>query len=236
MKVLVLTSDNYMKIIPAFAHLFNTYWGKDQQVIVCGFSAPEFALPDNFTFFSIGPQSAYPFKRWSDALVKVLQAFPMEKHFVLMLEDFLLVQPVRRNVVDMALDYMRQFNYVLKFDLCADRRYSGYATDYGLLGDIPLVKSDPTSQYHSSLYPGLWNRDLMLKYLLVPNESPHDIELSGTPRLASYGDEVVVVGTVTDPWPVKITLGFRSQNPDGWQLEGLSEQDVMELRQKGLIP
>lgn len=236
MKIFVLTSDKYMKIIPAFAHLFNKYWGADQQAIVCGFSRPDFELPENFTFFSIGPQEAYPFKRWSDALVRVLHAFPKEKYFALMLEDYLITQPVRRDVVRMASDYMQQFQFVLKFDLCADRRYSGFATEYGMLGDIPIVKSDPNSPYHASLYPGLWNRDLMLKYLLVPNESPHDIEIVGTHRLASYGDEVVVVGTVTDPWPLKITLGFRAQNPDGWELDGLSAEDLAELRSKGLVP
>lgn len=236
MKIFTFTSDKYMKIIPAFAHLFNKYWGEDQEVVICGFSPPTFDLPANFTFFSIGPQSAYPFKRWSDALIRVLYSFPKEKHFVLALEDYLITQPVRRDIVKMAHDYMRQFDYVLKFDLCADRRCSGFATDYGMLGDVPLIKSDPNSPYHSSLYLGMWNRDLMLRYLLVPNESPHDIEIIGTPRLASFGDEVVVVGTNTDPWPVKITLGFRAQNPDGWQLDALSAEDMEELRAKGLVP
>jgi len=236
MIVYVMTSDRYQKIIPAFMHQWEKYWGTDTQVIVCGFSPPPFELPDFATFFSIGPQAAYPFGRWSDALIRVLNAFPKEKHFVLALEDYLLTQPVRRDIVHMAHDYMRQFDYVLKFDLCADRRFSGYATDYGLLGDVPIVKSDPNSPYHSSLYLGMWNRELMLKYLLVPNESPHDIEITGTARLAGYGDEVVVVGTVTDPWPVKITLGFRAQNPDGWELQGLSDEDIAELKKRGLVP
>lgn len=232
----VMTSNSYMKIIPAFLHQWEKYWGTDTRVIVCGFSAPEFDLPDFATFYSIGPQEAYPFNRWSDSLIRVLNAFPKEEVFGLFLEDYLLVQPVRRDIVNRAVDYMEQYRHVLKFDLCHDRKFAAGATEYGTLGDVGLVKSDPNSQYHASLWPGLWRRSLMLKHLLVPGESPHEIELVGTPRLARLGDEITVVGTTAEPMPLKIILGFRSQNPNAYMLDGLSAEDLAELREKGLIP
>jgi hypothetical protein len=233
-KIFCMTSDKYLNALRPFAYLFNKYWGESQPVIVCGFSPPDFELPANFTFFSIGKQSDYPVGKWSDALIKVLHHFPKEQILGLMLEDYWICQPVRRDIVTMLVDYVRQFNYVIKADLAADRRFAGGSTPYGTVGDIPLVKSDPQSQYHSSLYPGLWNRELLLSHLR-PGESPWDVELKGTPRLAARGDDVVVVGTVTDPWVVNIVLGHRRGNPDETLTDGLSQEDIEYMRNQGWI-
>ena len=232
MKVFCLTCDKYLHAIKGFAHFFNKYWSDTQPVIVCGFSAPEFDLPDNFTFFSIGKEEDYPLKKWSDSLIRVLESFPYDKHFTLMLEDYWLCQPVRQDVVRTLYDYMVQFDYVLKMDLCADRRYSAGVEEYPPVGDTQLLKSDFRSPYHMSLYTGMWNRKNMLR-VLVPNENPWDVEIIGTPRLAGFKDEMLVLGTKLDPWPVKHILAFRSGNPDKLLTEGLSDSDVEKVRELG---
>ena len=72
MKVIVLTSDKYLHALQPFAWLFNKYWSSAQPVTVAGFTPPDFGLPDNFTFHSIGAFADYPVARWSDALIKLL--------------------------------------------------------------------------------------------------------------------------------------------------------------------
>lgn len=232
MKVFVMTCDAYMDAIPGFARQFNKYWGEDQQVIVCGFSPPNFEMPDNFTFYSIGDQRNYPVDKWSNGLIDVMWHFPTEKHFVLMLEDYWICQPVNIGAIKILHDYMVQFDYVVKMDLCGDRRFAGGVQDYGDVAGIPLVKSDYTSAYHMSLMVGMWNRNRMRK-ILVPNESPWDVELKGTPRLASEGDSMVVLGTKLDPWPVKHVLMYRNGNSDNMIWDGLQEGDVEELKKMG---
>lgn len=232
MKVFVLTCDSYMDAIPGFAHCFNKYWSPDQQVIVCGFSRPKFAMPSNFTYFSIGRQEDYPVNRWSDGLIVVMDSFPAEEFFVLMLEDYWIRQPVRVDVVKMLYDYMVQFKYVIKMDLCADRRFARGREDYGDVGGIPLVKSASDSPYHMSLMTGIWNRDLMRR-IIIPGESPWDVELRGTPRLARLGDKVVVLGTKTDPWPVRHVLMYRNGDSGKMIWDGLEEDDIAELKKMG---
>lgn len=233
--IFVMTSDGHINALRAYAHLFQKYWDSEQQVIVVGFTPPRFKLPSNFLFFSLGPQSIYPIHRWSDALIQTLRHFPLCDVFYLALEDYWLAQPVRKDIIHMAVDYMRQFRYVLKFDLCAERRYAAGSTPYGHLGDIPLVKSDPNSPYHFSLYSGLWNRDLLMR-VLIPGESPWDIELTGTSRLAGYGDEIAVIGAVTDPWPMRHILAHRGGDSSHYLLDELSQEDIDELRSLGMIP
>ena len=232
MKVFVMTCDAYMDAIPGFAHQFNKYWSPDQEVIVAGFSKPEFDMPDNFTFFSIGDQRNYPVDRWSDALLKLMWHFPKEKHFVLMLEDYWICEPVNVNAVKILHDYMVQFDYVIKMDLCGDRRFAGGVEDYGDVAGIPLVISDYTSAYHMSLMVGIWNQD-NLKAIVIPHESPWQVELEGTTRLSRQQDKMVVLGTKIDPWPVKHVLMYRGGDSDNMIWDGLSEEDVVELKGLG---
>ena len=232
MKVFVMTCDSYMDAIPGFAHQFNKYWSPDQQVIVCGFTKPEFDMPDNFTFYSIGDQRNYPVDKWSNGLIDVLWHFPKEERFVLMLEDYWLCQPVNVDAVKILYDYMVQFDYVIKMDLCGDRRFAGGVQDYGDVAGIPLVKSDFTSAYHMSLMVGLWNRENM-RAILEPGESPWDVEMRGTPRLANQGDKMLVLGTKLDPWPVKHVLMYRSGDSNNMIWDGLNDEDIIELKELG---
>lgn len=237
--VYVFTSDNYMSALKPFAHLFNKYWSRNQKVIVGGFSYPDFDLPPNFQFYSIGRMEDYPVKKWSNAVIRFLDHFK-DPIFCLMLEDYWITKPVYDFSVNMLADYMLQFRYVLKTDLYTDRRYAAGAEDYGMCGHIPLIKSDYNSAYHMSLMCGLWNRDNLLR-ILVPDETPWDVEIKGTSRLASFKDNLVVIGTKS--WdesderlcPVHHTLAFRSGDNSKLLLGELKQSDIDELKELGYI-
>lgn len=229
--ILLLTSDKYSHVVPAFAHLFNKYWGKEYPVTVCGFTDPKQDLPENFSFYSIGDFSQYPVERWSDALIRLLNDTPHEV-FALMLEDYWLTRPVNTRAVDILYDYAKQFHFVLKIDLCADRLYAAGSEDYDTVSYLDLVRSDPKSQYHMSLLTGIWRRENLLKFL-VPGETPWEVEIEGTPRVRAAGTDILVLGT--RQWPVRHTLAFRSGDPTVLKLDDMKECDVRELRDLGLI-
>ena len=158
MIVYVLTSDNYLPALPAFAHQLNKHWSPNPEVIVGGFTPPDFDLPTNFQFHSLGEFKDYPVDKWSNALFRLISELPHEV-FVLMLEDYWITSAVNSGGVDMLRDYMMQFQYVIRMDLTSDRDMSGKATDYGKCGYIDLVFSDPDSQYHMSLMTALWRKE-----------------------------------------------------------------------------
>lgn len=231
MRIFVLTSDNYIKAVRPFAYLFNKFWDDEQEVIVAGFKAPEFDLPSNFLFHSLGDMADYPLQKWSDALIKLLNEFT-DDVFALFFEDYWLPRPVNVQAVHMLYDYMLQFRNVLKMDLYSDRLYAGGMTDYNYCGYLDLVRSDPASQYHMSLMAGLWNRELMLRFL-IPGENPWQVELEGTPRVARAANEVMVLGTRN--MPVRHILAHRRGNPSELLLDGLDPADVQALRELGYI-
>lgn len=155
-----------------------------------------------------------------------------DEAFVLMLEDYWLTRPVNTSAIKILYDYALQFGYVLKIDLCADRLYAyGSDMEYGTVSYIDLIKSMPGSPYHMSLWPGIWRRDQLIR-CLVPNESPHDLEISGTTRV-SHMQDLLVLGT--RQYPVKITLGLRGGNHSKVNLQELSQHDADEMKRLGFF-
>lgn len=239
MRILVMTSDKYLPALRVFTHLFNKYWSEEQVVTVAGFTPPNFQMPANFTFNSIGEFSDYPVHRWSDALIHALQCVP-EEQVIVMLEDYWLNHGVDVEAVQMAYDYVRQFGYVARFDLTADRACSGGSRFYAHIerpsgGQIRIIQSNPDEGYHLSLMAGVWNKQHLLR-VLRPGETPQEVELNGTPRLRTLSDETIVLGYEKEWQPVRYTLGLRAQSGPGQVLlEGLNQQDVAEMRSMGYL-
>lgn len=229
--VYVMTSDKYLHAIQAFSWLFNKHWGPDQRVQVVGFAQPDFEMPDNFSFMSLGPQAKYPWEKWSNGVLDLMETIPGDAIFTLMLEDYWLVRGVDVEAVGMLYGYMCEDDSVLKVDLCADRLYAANMTDFGSLGRLDLIKSCPESPYHMSMMTGLWRKSNLQKSF-VPNESPHDVEITGTSRLAGI-KELQVIGT--RQWPVRHILAFRGGNPKATLVGGLHEDDIAELSARRYI-
>jgi hypothetical protein len=228
--VYVTTSDKYLDVLKPFAYLFNKYWSKEIEVIVGGYNPPNFTLPSNFKFLTLGPQEDYPIGKWSDALIKMIKFLP-DPFFVLMLEDYWITRPVDTVAVDMLFQYMQRNRNVIRMDLTADRKFAGGVEEYGRIGHLELLKSHPKSPYHMSLMCAMWRRELLLD-ILVPEETPWDIEIEGTNRLKEKHD-LLVLGT--NNVPVKHTLAFRGGDKEKLLLDELEPEDVEAMEGYGLL-
>ena len=232
MIVYVMTSDKYIKAVRTFSYLFNKHWSAEQRVQVVGFAEPDFELPENFSFMSLGPQKKYPWGKWSNALLDVMDDMPGDETFCLMLEDYWITRRVDVEAIGLLYAHMHEDDSILKMCLTGDRLYAAGMADYGALDRLDLIKSDYNSPYHMSLMAGLWRRSLLYK-VLIPNESPHDVEIAGTSRLAELKDEVKVLGT--RQWPLRYMLGHRGGNPSETFVQGIHEDDLAALNSLGYL-
>lgn len=236
-RIVVTTSDHYVWALRPLAYLLAKYWPDHPDVVVGGFKLPDFGLPENFTFVSLGTMSDYPIGRWSDALIKLLYWLP-DDVFILCLDDMWPVRPVYVEAVDMAYDYCQQYRYVARFDLTNDRACArgGNVSLYGKLDHLDLVWSEPDSPYHLSLMPAFWRKEHLLS-AIEPGWSPWDVEIKGTPKLAALRDKMIVVGTKA--CPVSVTLAMRGGDVKRLVCEApfaINPADLAELKEAGMIP
>lgn len=231
MRVYVMTCDRYLKTLEPFAYFFNRYFSPDQEVIVCGFTPPTFPLPANFSFWSLGRDEDYPVTKWSDQLLYVLERIS-DDIFLLMFEDYFIIEPVNVDMIYRLAEFASHLNNLLKMDVTTERLYAAGSEDWGIWDDIEFIKSDPNSPYHMSLYVGLWRRDHLLD-VIIPGETPWEIEIEGTNRLARIGERLLVLGTKQSP--MKIHLFHRSGDPSVKLTEGIRPEDIEVMKQRGWL-
>lgn len=239
-QTIIMTSDRPPHPLRGFIHQWQKYYPTGNQVnVICGFTKPSYTLPDNFRFISMGKQEDYPPDRWSERLNIILNDVA-DDVFMLMLDDYWLTRPVDAQALRMLYDYMHQFTNVIKLDLTDERLYAdagnkylwGYNT-YNTVGYLDLIKSDPGSPYHLSLWGGMW-RNSLLRRFLIPNETAQQIELQGTSRLATVGDEILVLGTRQCPLRHINAIQGRSWNMHETSgLKALTMGDIKELAELG---
>lgn len=178
-RVFVITSNEYLWALRPFSYLFNIYWSELQEVVIAGFHRPRFVMPSNFRFFQIERYN-YPKHQWSNALIKLLDNFQNDEHFVLMLEDYWLVRTVDLRGVAACFDYVRDHPGVLRMDLTSDRLYAGGMYDVDYWGCYDIIETPHGTPYQISLQAAIWKRSLLLK-VLKENVSPWDFEVHTQP-------------------------------------------------------
>jgi hypothetical protein len=240
MIVTVATSDRYLPALKVYSWLFRKYWNGQQRVVVAGYSTPDFDLPSNFLFHSIGNQDEYPVNRWSNGMYKFLTAID-EELILFMLEDYWIVREVDVRGIGYLVKYMTDHPEVARIDLTWDRLYSGgprYPGDipyYAQAGHLDLIYSKPGTPYQLSLMAGLWRRESLMR-LMIPNESPQELEMRGTERiniLADQGEEHVVLGTRQSP--IRHILAHRGGDTSLVNMSDVHPDDVEEMLKRGLL-
>ena len=174
-RVFCYTSDPYIWLLKPFCYLFNQYWSELQEVVVGGYTPPQFELPPNFKFHQID-KNPYPKEKWSDGLIRFLQDFN-DEIFVLMLEDYLLRRTVDHQGIMTLADYMRLRSNqdVVRLDLTNDRLNAEGMHDIEPYGHYDIIACNKDTMYEMSLQAAIWNRRNLLA-VLRPGFTPWEVE------------------------------------------------------------
>lgn len=233
MKLYVLTSDQYLRCIPPFMHLFNRFWGKAQEVIFVGFKHPTTPLPRNARFWSVGKQEEYT---WSQQVLRLLD-INTDPVFALLLEDYFLDAPVNKGAVYSLYNYMMDVRRVVKIDLTDDRLKVAHEP-YPAILDIEMVRSTEGSAFQTSLQAALWNADF-LRYCLKEEETPWEFEKKGTKRLILArntgrfaGD---ILGCTLPPVRYINAVGGEGTHPQDWATKRFPGWMLKELQLNRLM-
>jgi hypothetical protein len=224
--VYVITNDKHIWLMQGFAHLFNTFWGADQPVTVIGFNPPKFEMKGNFRFHSLGKENKPP-GEWSNKLIALLDMVE-DTHFILFLEDFWMTDKADVDCVHVLTNWMKDHPDALRMDLWRDRQAKKQAFDLETVHGYQIVETPARTKYQMSLQAAIWNRDL-LREVLVPNESPWQVEIIGTQRLSRRPD-LRVFGTRNCP------ISYEPVHQKGiFDVSRVPRKHVAYMRQRGWL-
>lgn len=175
MRIVCLTSNEYIHCIEPFAHYWNRFGGAGHEVLVAGYDVAPPALPRNFTFFRIGRQAAFT---WSAGLKRLI--FQLDEPLVLlMLEDYFLTERPDWDKIDWLADHMRRHTQIAKADLTEDRLKVPHHPDSHVKG---LIISAWDAPFQASVQAAIWRTSLLWD-CLDDTENAWQFEKNGTKRM-----------------------------------------------------
>lgn len=219
--IIVYTNDNHLWLLRGFSYLWNKY-SDNHRVTVAGFNQPDFALPKNFRFYSLGEQ--LPAERWSNGLIKLINDFDC-KHFILLLEDFWLFDHVDCRIFNILPRVMT--DDTLRIDLSGNRASYKQAQAIGSINSYKLVETKAGTPYQMSFQAALWDSKNLLS-VLRENENPWKAEVEGSGRVG----DLRVFGT--RPAIIKYQPVWRTKQRR-WQLEKMKTDDLEYMRKAGWL-
>ena len=232
MNVYIPTCDSHLFVLKAFAYCFNKYCGETFNVKILGFTAPDFPLPANFEFISLGKSQEGGAKGWTNYLIDFFDNIE-DEYFIFGIDDFCVCRPFDFNIYHALLKELSP--QLGRIDLQPSIQYCRHAADvkvYKKCEDFEILElsQSPAYDYLNWRITGqfsIWNRDYFLKNM-HRNWSPHDWELTGS-KLAE-NDGYSILGT-KDKWCIKkVELLSDAQYPNKINIRGMRDEDIEVIR------
>jgi len=168
LKIVLPTCDKYMFVIEALAYTVEKFWPDHQPIILVGYEAPKFELPDSWSFVSLGKDRGA--KKWGDDMLTFFKDFD-DEHFIYIEDDILLLTDVNTD----KMEYM----FKMMDDKTPKANIAGAHMErperWIDLNDNEVVELKQDINYRTSRGCSIWNTKFFLSYV-KPNQSPWDYE------------------------------------------------------------
>lgn len=221
MKIIVTTSDKYLHLLPIFIYLFKKNWSTEQSVEIVGYKTPDFQLPLNFTFHSLGTQGTV--KEFSTDLRKYFEL--QDDYFIWMMEDSF-IKLVDHNKLSKLMELIYRENNIGRINLTNETVKQKHE-NHSWMGDYKIYANTQDANYRLSTQPSIWNKEFLLKYL-TPGLSPWDFETQH-----SINDGYQILGP-KEP-AVKHNEGVCKKDIYDYDLNGIEENQIIEMKQLNIL-
>lgn len=233
MQTIIITSDVTQWALRPQLWLLEKYWKQHGWITIAGYTQPDFELPRDVTFKSIGRFVDYPIGQWSTGLLRFLHTLE-DQVILFLMDDYWLYRDVDQRGIRLIGSYMETHPDVARFCVCTDRLGAAGARDYGRLGHLDVITTPPHTPYQFSYQASAWQRQALID-CLQPNETPWQSEMAGQERL---GDRLVL-GTRQAPMRYTIAVQQGKFTPAGGYQEAsarMNDDDLGYIRSQNWIP
>ena len=188
--IYIATSNNFLPLLKPFAYLFNKHWSPDQEVNFLGYDLPDFKLPENFNFISLGKQLGV--KHWSNDIIKFFNSIE-DTHFIYTAEDQFIIDFIDENILNNLLKFTEDDNVgkiCLNHGAVENSHFIIDTIDY-----FNIIELNQDANWRNSLQWSIWNKSYFFKYL-NNDMSQWDFELMSLESNSPVkNDEVRILGT-----------------------------------------
>jgi|ETNmetMinimDraft_9_1059917.scaffolds.fasta_scaffold88829_2 hypothetical protein len=170
--VYIMTSNKTMRALQASSYLFNKFWPYETQVNVLGYNLPDFDLPKNYNYISLGVQRGINY--WSDDMIDFFTKCE-DDLFYLTFEDAFIVHSINKELLEYAYEFCQNnMENLLRFNLTAELQSRSHDI-IEKYEDFDLIESKQHEIFRLALNHSIWNRKQFLNKL-KRNENPHFFE------------------------------------------------------------
>ena len=175
LNVYVFTSNDYLHILRPFSFLLNKFWSPEQKVVIVGFDHPQFDLPSNYEFVSLGEQRGL--KYWTDDHLDYFKGIE-DEYFVHMLENEFFLKPLDMSIYNDLVDRLNP--KIGRVDLTPgpSQRSNNLVENRG---EYDIIELTQDASYRLALRFNIWNKDYLMKYL-IRGEDCWEYEVKGIER------------------------------------------------------
>ena len=174
-KIFVSTSNDYHRCLLPFAYLFNKFWSNKQEVVFLGYNKPNFNLPPNFSFKSLGVQRGP--KYYAEDLRTFLQSID-DQYFIYTMEDQFILDYVNLDILNILLDLVKKEESIGRANLTNSifQTHMGKNhQDFKLIDNYNIIEYTQNSSFRITCEWAIWDKNYMLKYL-QENLTPWEFE------------------------------------------------------------
>jgi hypothetical protein len=173
LNIYISTSNKYHYCLQPFAFLFNKFWSDKVNVTFLGYKYPEFDLPSNFSFTSLGNQNGPEY--YSSDLRRFFESID-DTQFIYTMEDQFILDHVNVNLIEKLTDYVVTREKVGRACLTNSiyqtvHNHSAHAGKIHQLYDTTqdpryvIVELTPNSTWRITCEWSIWDKAYMIKYL-----------------------------------------------------------------------
>lgn len=224
MKLIVSTSDKYLHILPIFCFLFNRYWSPYRVVEIVGYKKPDFELPENFTFHSLGEQKGDA-KNFTRDLKEYFKQ--QDQYFIWSMEDSFLTEQVNFEKLHLLESLITREN-IGRINLAREVTKQDHIIYDEIDGTI-IYENNKKSLYRLSTQISIWNRDFALKYM-QGDLTPWEFECQSDHAVDQYH----ILGLDYDS-PVVKNEGVRKRDIYAYNFDNIPQSVIDEMKQLNII-
>ena len=181
--VYITTCPKYEYLVPTFLKLIAKYWGRKVKI--------HYAFKD---------------EPWSTQAIRLLEEIK-SKHFIWLLEEFLLIDNVRIELLKDLEGYVVKHPEISRIGL--QSRYDGFekvSQPYEILDKQQLYQLNYDAEYILSLEASIFKKETLLKYM-VPGQKPWDAEVDICSKARKEKELVLVTQDTVIPYKDALRRG-----------------------------